>query len=125
MANKDGENSKAVCKDVEGYIHEVSSVKTPASGHRYFDFVVQERHDSRRVVCSSPEKRENVKKKESGKTPVRLLNVSPQKRRFHPYGTEYKMGVKSKVVETTNIAFAWAESEAKKPKLVFDKTFGI
>ena len=117
MASK-GESSNAGPKDVEGYIHDVSAIKTPSSGHRYFDFMVQEHVDSKRVVCFSPDKRESIKEKETSKAAVRILNVSPQKRKFQPNTIEYKMGGRSKVVTTKNIPFAWVESVVKKPKRV-------
>ena len=106
-------------KDVEGYIHNVSPVKTPSSGNRYFDFSIQERVDSTRVVCFNAEKRDTVKEKETAKSPVKILSVSPQKRKFQPDSIEYKMNSKSRVVSTKNVPFPWAEIEdGKKSKQV-------
>ena len=80
--------------------------------------MVQEHVDSKRVVCFSPDKRESIKEKETSKTPVRILNVSPQKRKFQLNTIEYKMGGRSKVVTMKNIPFAWVESVVKKQKRV-------
>ena len=93
--------------DVEGYIHEVSEVKIPAWGSRYFDFKIQEREENRRVVCFSPDKRDGMKEKEISKSPVRLLSLSPQKRKYEPDSTEYKYTNYSKVMVTKNLAFPW------------------
>jgi hypothetical protein len=100
MAGNPGKSFKSMqMKDVEGYIHNVSPVKTPSSGNRYFDFSIQERVDSTpRVVCFNAEKRDTVKEKETVKSPVRILSVSQQKRKFQPDSIEYKMNSKSRVV---------------------------
>ena len=79
MAGKNNNQRNMQMQDVEGYIHDVSTIKTPTSGNRYFDFTIQEGVDSTRVVCFTPEKRESVKGKETAKSPVQILNVSPQK----------------------------------------------
>ncbi len=78
MAGKSGKSTGAM-QDVEGYIHNVSPIKTPASGNRYFDFKIQERVDTTHVVCFHPDKRETLKQKEAAKSPVRIVSVSPQK----------------------------------------------
>ena len=82
MASRPNEGKKLT--NVDGYIHAVSKVKSSASGVRYFDFKIQERDEKRRAICFSPEKRDAIKEKEECKSPVRLLNVSPQKRKFEP-----------------------------------------
>jgi hypothetical protein len=106
---KPAASSKYSVKDVDGYIHKVSDVKNPASGYRYFDFKVQERDDEKRVVCFSPEKRDKLKEKELSNEPVTLQNVSPQKRKFQPDLTEYKMNNYSKVVVKRNVTFPWKD----------------
>ncbi len=63
----------------------------------------------RRAICFSPEKREAIKEKEECKSPVRLLNVSPQKRKFEPDSTEYKLTNQSKIKVTKNLTFPWAD----------------
>ena len=95
--------------NVDGYIHAVSEVKSSASAVRYFDFKIQERDEKRRAICFSPEKRDAIKEKEECKSPVRLLNVSPQKRKFEPDSTEYKLTNQSKVMVTKNLTFPWAD----------------
>ena len=117
MAGKSGKSTGAM-QDVEGYIHNVSPIKTPASGNRYFDFKIQERIDTTRVVCFHPDKQETLKQKEAAKSPVRIVSVSPQKRKYEPDTVEYKMGNKSKVINTTNMPFPWAEVGDNKPKEV-------
>ena len=67
----------------------------------FFDFMIQGSLDKKRVMCFSPSKRESIKEKQIAKTPVRILNVSPQKRKFQSDSIEYKMSGKSKVVNTT------------------------
>ena len=96
-------------KDVEGYVHNVSDVKLPASGYRYFDFRMQERDTDKRVVCFSPEKQTMLKEKERSKEPITLMNVSPQKRKFQPGVTDYKMNNKSKVFVKKNLSFPWKD----------------
>lgn len=96
-------------QDVEGYVHAVSPIKTPTSGNRYFEFKIQEREESRRVVCFSPDKRLQLKDNEENKSPVKLLSVSPTKRRYEPESTEYLMNNRSKVVRTKNIPFPWSK----------------
>ena len=90
-------------QDVEGYIHNVSPIKTTASGNRYFDFKIQVRVDTTRVVCFKPDKWETLKQKEAAKSPVRIVSVSLQKRKYEPDTMEYEMGTKSKVINTTNM----------------------
>ena len=85
----------------------VSAINTAKSGNRYFDFTIQENEEQRRVVCFSPEKRSTLKTKEERKLPVRLVNVSPQKRRYEPDSTEYTMGKYSRVEEPKNLSFEW------------------
>ena len=61
--------------NVDGYVHEVSEVKIPQTGNRatrYFDFKVQERDKTKRVICFSPDKRDQLKENENSKTPVTL-----------------------------------------------------
>lgn len=94
-------------KDIEGFVHEVSDVKIPMGGSRYSDFTLQERDDSHRVACFYPEKREDLKEKEESKSPVHILNVSPQKRKFQPDTVKYKLEWFSKVQVTKNLAFPW------------------
>ena len=106
MASKSSDEKKLANVDV--YIHAVSEVKSSASGVRYFDFKIQERDENRRAVCFSPEKRDAIKEKEECKSPVRLLNISPQKRKFEPDTTEYKLTNQSKIMVTKNLTFPWA-----------------
>lgn len=96
-------------KDVEGYVHKVSEVRVPASGNRYFEFKIQEREEEKRVICFSPPKRDELKDKEVSKEPVTLLNVSPQKRKYQPDLTEYRMNNYSKVVVKRNLSFPWKD----------------
>ena len=93
--------------NVDGYIHAVYEVKSSASGVHYFDFKIQERDEKRQAICFSPEKRDAIK--EECKSPVQLLNVSPQKRKFEPDSTEYKLTNQSKVMVTKNLMFPWAD----------------
>ena len=96
-------------KDVEGFVHQVSEVKIPAGGSRYVDFTLQERDERHRVVCFYPEKREDLKQKEGSKAPVRILNVSLQKRKFQPDNVEYKLERFLKVQVTKNLSFPWKD----------------
>ena len=66
-------------KDVEGFVHQVSEVKIPAGGSRYFDFTLQERDERHRVVCFYPEKRENLKQKEESNGPGSHFERQPAK----------------------------------------------
>ena len=93
--------------NVDGYIHNISPINTAKSGNRYFDFTIQENEEERRVVCFSPEKISTLKTKEERKLSVRLVNVSPQKRRYEPDSTEYTMGKYSRVEEPKNLSFEW------------------
>ena len=70
---------KNAFKDVQGYIHGVSDVKTPANPNstRYFDFILQEGVEERRVVCFNANKHDEVKQQEKSKLPVHLSNMSP------------------------------------------------
>jgi hypothetical protein len=119
MASRSNEGKKLA--NVDGYIHAVSEVKSSPSGVRYFDFKIQERDEKRRAVCFSPDKRDAIKEKEECKSPVRLLNVSPQKRKFEPDSTEYKLTNQSKIMVTKNLTFPWADmSELNKQLTVQD-----
>ena len=118
MAGKTNDQKGVRMQDVEGYIHDVSTIKTTTSGNRYFNFTIQERVNTTRVVCFSPEKRESFKEKETAKSPVQILSVSPQKRRYQPDTVEYKMSGKSRVVNARNVSFPWAEVSAENPKEV-------
>lgn len=97
-------------KDVQGYIHDVSNIETPANpkSSRYFDFKIQEADDETRVVCFNADCQGEVKDKEQCKRPCLLTNVSPQKRRFAE-GMEYKMNKYSRVTIVKNLAFQWKE----------------
>ena len=81
-------------EDVEGYIYEVSEVKTPSSGNRYFDFKIQARDVNRRIVCFSPDKRQDIKENEEKKSPVKIYNVLPKRHKFDPENIEYIMNNK-------------------------------
>jgi hypothetical protein len=102
-------------EDVEGYIHEVSDVKTPSSGNRYFDFKIQGKDINRRVVCFSPDKRQNIKENEQKKSPVKIFNVSLKKCKFEPENIEYIMNNTSKVM---NISFPWSKPVGDKGPLL-------
>ena len=71
--------------NVDGYVHDVSEVKIPQTGNRgsrYFDFKVQEEEETKRVICFSPDKRDQLKEKGNSKTPVTLITQeckSPEK----------------------------------------------
>ena len=96
-------------KDVEGFVHQVSEVKIPASGSIYFDFTLQERHKEHRVVCFHPQKHEDLNQKEESKSPVRILNFSPQKRKFPPDSVKCILEKFSKVQVTKNLSFPWKD----------------
>ena len=70
-------------QDASGYIHDVSEIKVAAkSGIRYFDFKIQQDASEARVVCFSPNKRDDLKEREKRKSLTRLVKVSPQKRKY-------------------------------------------
>ena len=85
-------------KDVQGYIHGVSDVKTPANpkSTRYFDFILQEGDEERRVVCFNANKHNEVKHQERSKLPVQLSHMSLQKRTYGE-GIKYKMSTFSRL----------------------------
>ena len=93
MASRPNEGKKVT--NVDSYTHAVSEVKSSASEVRYFDFKIQEKD----------EKRDAIKEKEECKLPVQLLNVSPQKRKFEPDSTEYKLTNQSKIMVTKNLNY--------------------
>ena len=97
-------------KDIEGYVHQVSDIKIPAnpSSSRYFDFTLQEADQETRVVCFSPNKRDELKEKEKSKFPVHMSNTSPQKRRFAE-GVEYRINKFSKLSPAKNLSFQWRQ----------------
>lgn len=94
--------SSSPYKDVQGYIHAVSEVQIPANpkSSRYFDFTIQENNEERRVICFTPEIKDELKRREDAKLPTSLKNISPQKRRYGE-GVEYRMN---------NLAFQWKTS---------------
>ena len=102
-------NTGIKMKDVEGYIHDVSNIKTPMSGNKYFDFTIQKHVDTRHVVSFSPDKRESVMEKEKSRSPIQILSASPQ-RKYQPDTVEYKMSGKSRVINTKSVPFLWAEA---------------
>ena len=98
--------------ELEGYVHQVSEIKTPSSGTRYFDFNIQQQDVRKRVVCFSSQKRDDLKHKQESKTLVKLLNVSPHKRKFDPNTQEYRLNNYSKVVATQRVPFPWKDISA-------------
>ena len=53
-------SSKKGKVNVDGYVHAVCELKILQTGKRasrYFDFKVQEREETKRVICFSPDKR--------------------------------------------------------------------
>ena len=99
-------------KDVQGYIHGVSDVKTPANPNstRYFHFILQEGDEERRVVCFNANKHDEVKQQEKSQIPVHLSNISPQRRR-HGEGIEYKTSKLSRLSPGKNLPFQWKQWE--------------
>ena len=112
MACKAPAKSSTTTMELEGYVHQVSEIKTPASGTRYFEFNIQQQDVRKRVVCFSAQKRDDLKQKQESKTPVKLLNVSPQKRKFDPNTQEYRLNNYSKVVVTQRVPFPWKDISA-------------
>ena len=113
MASISSENAsakKTAVKDVQGFIHGVSDIKTPANPNstRYFDFILQEGDEERRVVCFNANKHEEVKQQEKSKLPTNLSNISPQKRRYGE-GIEYKMNKFSRLSPAKNLPFQWKQ----------------
>ena len=78
------------------------------------------------MICFSADKRDAIKEKESCKSPVRLLSVSPQKRKYDPDQTKYKFTNCSKVLVTKNLAFPWVGSSDANKELkvqqIYDKS---
>ena len=95
--------------EVNQYVHEVSNVLIgKTTGNRYFEFKLQETESQfTRVACFSPEKRHAIREKQESKQPIRLVNVSPQKRKYSPDSNEYTMGKYSKVMDGNNLCFPW------------------
>ena len=61
-------SSKQGKVNIDGYVHDISEVKMPQTGNWaswYFDFRVQEREESKRLVCFSPDKGDQLKEKEN------------------------------------------------------------
>lgn len=52
-------------------------------------------------------KRDDLKHKQESKTPVKLLNVSPQKWKFDPNTQAYRLDNYSKVLATQRVPFPW------------------
>ena len=98
-------------KDVQGYIHAVSKVQIPANpkSSRYFDFTIQENHEETRVICFTPEIKDELKRREEAKLPTSLKNISPQKRRYGE-GVECRMNKYSRIEQAKNLAFQWKTS---------------
>lgn len=103
--------SSSPYKDVQGYIHAVSEVQIPANpkSSRYFDFTIQENNEERRVICFTPEIKDELKRREDAKLPTSLKNISPQKRRYGE-GVEYRMNKYSRIEQAKNLAFQWKTS---------------
>lgn len=112
MASYAPAKSSTTTLELEGYVHQVSEIKTPFSGTRYFDINIQQQDVRKRVVCFSAQKRDDLKHKQESKTPVKLLNVSPQKRKFDPNTQEYRLNNYSKVVATQRVPFPWKDISA-------------
>ena len=81
-------------------------------GKKDFEFQFQERSDVKRVVCFSPQKiaDSDILHKQTTKSLVRLLRISPQKRKFQLNCEEYIVNSSSKVSVTTNFSFPWQTS---------------
>ena len=65
------------------------------------------------MACFSPDKQSALRKKEESKTPVRLLNVSPQKRKYDRETKEYTMNKYSRIAEGESLPFPWTLMQAK------------
>ncbi len=105
--DKKSTSSKVHSDNIDGYIHKVSDIRHPASGHRYFKFKVQRMDEDNRVICFSPSKRDELVAKHENKDPVTLVNISPQKRKFQPDITEYSMSNYSRIIVRKNLSFPW------------------
>ena len=71
MASDAPANSSTATVELKGYVHQVSEIKTPSSGTRYFEFNIQQQNVRKRVVCFSPQRRDDLKHKQESKTPQR------------------------------------------------------
>ena len=124
MASNTPGKSPTTTVELEGYVHQVSEIKTPSSGNRYFEFNIQQQDVRKRVVCFNAQKRDDLKHKQESKTPVKLLNVSPQKQKFDLNTEEYRLNNYSKVVPTQRVPFPWKDISADladaSVKFVFD-----
>lgn len=59
MASYAPAKSSTTTLELEGYVHQVSEIKTPFSGTRYFDINIQQQDVRKRVVCFSAQKRDD------------------------------------------------------------------
>lgn len=91
--------TKSPCQ-VDGYVHNVSDIHTGSmTGTHYIDFSIQENEPQMRVVCFSPEKRQTlIDREKPTKSSVRLMSVSPKKRKYNPESNENIMNKYSKVI---------------------------
>lgn len=64
--------SSSPYKDIQGYIHALSEVQIPANpkSSRYFDFTMQENNEKTRVICFTPENKDELKRREEAQLPT-------------------------------------------------------
>lgn len=90
-----------------------SSVRNqkPSLGTRYFEFNIPQQDVWKRVVFFGAQKTDDLKHKQESTTPVKFLNISPQKQKFDPSTQEYRLNNYSKVV-TQRVPFPWKDISA-------------
>ena len=111
-------SSSSPYKNVQGYIHAVSEIRTPANPNssRYFEFTVQENDEKTRVVCFNTENKVELKRREQHKLPTCLTSISPQKKRYSD-GVEYKMNKYSRIEPAKNLEFQWKSSNTNRSEM--------
>ncbi|XP_062583667.1 uncharacterized protein LOC134245396 [Saccostrea cucullata] len=82
---------KADQEEIEGYIHDVSPLKTSKNSNKYFNAVLQEAEGFSDVVCFRADLQPQLVDFEKNKTPVKLQNVSKVISRNKPGSFDVKI----------------------------------
>ncbi|XP_066925271.1 uncharacterized protein [Clytia hemisphaerica] len=93
--NNDNQGNDEIC----GFVHNVSPLKRSSDGRRnYFECLIQEKNQTQRTLCFSPNKRRCLDDAMVSKTPVKITNCNVQRGQlFINNGTDIRSCPKEEV----------------------------
>ncbi|KAK3736981.1 hypothetical protein QZH41_015629 [Actinostola sp. cb2023] len=90
-------NDDKSTESLDGYVHLISPIKTSQNKNaKYFDMKLQTSKDQTvRMVCYSPEKRQNLHSNQLNKTPVTITQLKKNARIYSTMEEEYTINKRS------------------------------